>query len=466
VRRLLLLAVLPGCLNVALDIDPPKSTPYFPVSMAIDKDVLAIVSNDADRRYQTGNVILVDLLALDAEIDRHAQQNKDPRTFFIDPASIVLSSAFIPPLAQEASFIRRGDIAPLLIASAATDSILNLEQKDKKLFCEGRTFDEDLARPCDVAPNYAPVSRAPILIKGTPKRVSGIDGVIGFAHEAEKHSSAVIPEAPEIQVFKLSDDGKNLELGTSFVLGKLLFEKELLGKTTEEKDKLRKENSGVKEQVRLWDLHIVEMTGGKNYLFAAIDQIDRSKEVLSIGRRAKIVWIPLEELTKDTLDFKTIGSFDLTEATGSGGIRGIDIAPGLGTRLQVLAALRQPDLIARVDVSPEDNGQSAFLQKMSASVCELPLKIVSSKTSRIGFATCEGKGNAVLAFNTGTLRVTAINRDFGRGPGAIILDDRSQKPKVIVAYWLDGSLGVFSPINLKPIARVFPQAAPNRDGGL
>lgn len=404
-----------GCARDIEGANPPTDRPHFPVGMAVHPtaNLLAVVSSNFDLEFNRGAILLADLDAVDAAIAAAADETAPT----VEDAYV--AAAFIPSFGHRPVFNASGD--RVLLATRGENRVfeIDVELDPPRLDCgdDGETPLCGEAPRAFQVPGNDPFDLAII----SEDEDGGLRGVTTLLASAQIFFFDLDPDRV--------DDGRLRLVNPTLTLGDWLAENE--------------EVVGVRGmQLRPASDDVPA------HLFATVDRGDPTTGLLSTD----LVWFEAVPEPR-RFDFLNLESETLAASARA-------VAPTPSG--DVLALLRSPDALARVEVRPSGSRLNAELTA-TVSTCRDPTSLTVARIPTPAgdvdraFVTCF-ENDAVLVYDPETLSETDAIRFFGVGPYDVVVDTAHDPPRAYVSYFLDDTIGVFDLVDDDGAARVVPRA--------
>lgn len=426
VAQVVSLLVAAGCAREIVGSPPPLDRPHFPRGIAVhpERPVLAVVSSNFDLEFNRGAILLADLAAVDAAI-------ADGEGRFLQLAgstSPYTSVALVPSFGNDPVFVQGG--SRLLLPSQDQNRVseIPLALDDEAVDFDCASVASDTERPVPVCGEATESLQLP---GNDPFELAVIE-------DSDERVSAIVTllNSPDLFYVRLNDDegaGRlTIDRGPSFTLEGYSDRGDALGV----------------RGIGLWPSR-----GGVRT--TAFLTVTRTSAFTFSAQAVDLVWFDAAQGRGAPL-----GVLRLTDEVGSLEARDVAVAPD-GSAVFVI--LRDPDAIARVDVTPTGGALDVRLGGIATSCYDpIELEVVAIPTPAGGevtrvLATCFDN-DTIVAYDPFTLVETEVVRRLADGPYGLAVDVEHDPPRAYVSFFNDDRVAVIDLVDDDGNVALVPRA--------
>jgi hypothetical protein len=398
-----------SCTSTPNERTPPDGVMHYPHTMALFDHYLAVSSTDADGKYDSGRLVVLDTNAIKAAIDGGG--SKEP----IPWGHVVKSNLLIPPQVGDISY---SDYS-LVFSSLQSSVLLSLPITDGIVKCNS-PFNQ--AALC-------PDARSLKLVDYDPW------SLLRIAENAnEDFIIASYLSSDRIDVIKLDKTA-----GTGLTYLKSFKTLDWIS---------RKVDAKIIKNQRLVTRKLLLPSKGGSKVYFLIEQHPQKIQTDERPKHSYIVAVKVSDLMAETT-ISNLDLWDLSEIAQITGVRDFFVDESVNLAF-VLGSL--PEALYKLDLN-----QKAMIE--TSPVCVKASSMAVNSTWGLIFIPCFDD-NKVVSYSTTTLNLKSSSRT-GRGPGFCVTDERNRL--VYCTLYVDGILVIFDE-QLAIRGYVFDKAPTNRMG--
>ncbi|MEM7495322.1 MAG: hypothetical protein AAF471_04120 [Myxococcota bacterium] len=420
-RLLTLCAFIAACAPLQRGDSPPL---YFPLSMTLLDDKLAVISTNADARFDAGQLLVIDAAGASGQLERRQNADKPAsrREVMLQPH---LAARTNVPAFADAPLVRDGW---LWFTHRADAEIWAVPVQEGTIACT----------PGKVEQACGPRTRRLQLGEDDPAKL------IALTHPSGGHVGVVgSARSDRLQTFHMRSSGE-LNVWRTYPLTEILAPEE---RKKEPRKRVRKPVFRIRDLIRVGQ-------GPDGLVAVAVETLAHKGSVRAVYSSYLLLLPTVSLLSGANLNSAHVRVIDLHDLTGARAVRALAASPN-GEHLFV--AQQRPDVLARIDLA---RGGKNPLAAVAATLCHHPADVQVAQSGGV-YVACYGN-DTIQRHDPETLDVRSRARIYKSGVARLLLDPRSDR--LYASSLLDDNVMVFRASNLQLLGRIVSQHQVEREG--
>lgn len=414
-------AFLAACAPLQRGESPPL---YFPLGMSMLDDKLAVLSTNADRRFDGGQLLIVDAAGASRQLERQQNADKPVGRRKVTLQTHLVARTNVPAFA-DAPVVKDGW---LWFTHRADAEIRAVPVQAGTIACT----------PGKVEQACGPRTRRLQLGADDPAKLialthpsGGHVGVVGFAR------------SDQLQTFHMRSSGE-LNVWKTYSLTEIL---DPIEHAKEPRKRVRKPVFYIRDLIRVGQ-------GTDGLVAVAVETLAHQGSVRAVYSSYLLLLPAAPLLTGADLNSARVRVIDLHGLTGARAVRALAAS---SNGKQVFVAQQRPDVLARIDLARDDKNP---LAAVASTLCLHPTHLQAAPEGDV-YVACYGN-DVVQRHDPETLDVLARARIYKSGVTRLLLDPRSDR--LYASSLLDDSVMIFRASNLQLLGHVVSQVQVEREG--
>ncbi len=396
---------------------------YFPLSMTMLHDKLAVISTNADSRFDSGQLLIIDAAGASEQLLQQQDAHKPTSQRKVTLHPHLVAQATIPAVA-EAPIVKNGW---LWFTHRAEAEVWAVPVQKGTVACT----------PGKVQQACASQTRRLQLGEDDPAKL------IALEHSFGKHVGVVgFARSDRLQTFHMRSGGE-LNVWKTYALTEILdpFEQD-----KEPRKRVRKPTFRIRDLIRVGQ-------GPDSFVAVAVETLAHKGNVRAIYSAYLLLLPAAPLLTGAKLNSARVKVIDLHNLTGARAVRALAVTPN---GKQIFVAQQRPDVLARIDLTHDKTPLAA----VASSTCLHPTHLQVGGNGSV-YAACYGN-DTVQKHDPQSLDVLARARVYKSGVARLQLDPFSNR--LYASSFLGDSIMVLRASDLQVLGRIVSQHQVEREG--